>query len=162
MRTRPNGQGGAGEPGGGDWQRGPLRGRLMALLAAIPAGRVTTPEAIAAQLDVAPAWVRTSIAQLSEDELQMVPWHRVVAVGGAIGRGPWQETQFARLVREGITVSPAGIVQDMGRVLLDDLANLPRFPAGRTQSSHTSPTTQEGVSPMALNRSRGMKDRPGG
>jgi len=162
MRTRPNGQGGAGEPGGGDWQRGPLRGRLMALLAAIPAGRVTTPEAIAAQLDVAPAWVRTAIARLSEDELQMVPWHRVVAVGGAIGRGPWQETQFARLVREGIAVSPAGIVQDMGRVLLADLANLPRLPDGRAPSLLASSTIPDGVPPVTSSRSRGMKDRPGG
>jgi len=162
MRTRPNGQGGASGPGGGDWQCGPLRGRLMALLAAIPAGRVTTPEAIAAQLDAAPAWVRTAIGRLSEDELQMVPWHRVVAVGGAIGRGPWQETQFARLVREGIAVSPAGIVQDMGRVLLGDLANLPRLPDGRAPSSRVSSTMPDGISPMTSSRSRGMKDRPGG
>jgi methylated-DNA-protein-cysteine methyltransferase-like protein len=134
----------------------------MALLAAIPAGRVTTPEAIAAQLDVAPAWIRTAIGRLSDDELQMVPWHRVVAVGGAIGRGPWQETQFARLVREGITVSPAGIVQDMGRVQLGDLANLPRLSDGRAPSSLASSTIPDGVPPGASSRSRGMKDRPGG
>ena len=162
MRARPSGQGRASGPGGGDLQRGPLRGRLMALLAAIPAGRVTTPEAIATQLDAAPAWVRTAIGRLSEDELQMVPWHRVVAVGGAIGRSPWRETQFARLVREGIAVSPAGVVQDMGRVLLAELANLPRIPAGRTPSSHASSTIPDGVPPAASNRSRGMKDRPGG
>ncbi len=156
MRTRPSG------PAGSDLQRGPLRGRLMALLAAIPSGRVTTPEAIAAQLDVAPAWVRIAIARLSEDELQMVPWHRVVAVGGAIGRGPWRETQFVRLVQEGIVVSPAGVVQDMGRVLLADLANLPRLPAGRAPSSHAPPTMPDEVSPAASSRSRGMKDRPGG
>lgn len=162
MRARPSGQGRASGPGGGDLQRGPLRGRLMALLAAIPAGRVTTPEAIATQLDAAPAWVRTAIGRLSEDELQMVPWHRVVAVGGAIGRGPWRETQFARLVREGIAVSPAGVVQDMGRVLLGNQANLPRTPAGRTPSPHASPTMPDGVSPVTSSRSRGMKDRPGG
>ncbi len=162
MRTRASGQGGASGPGGGDWQRGPLRGRLLALLAAIPAGRVTTPEAIAAQLDAAPAWVRTAIGGLSEDELQMVPWHRVVAVGGAIGRGPWRETQFARLVREGIAVSPAGVVQDMGRVLLADLANLPRHQDGRAQSSHPSPAIPDGAPRAASSRSRGMKDRPGG
>ncbi len=162
MRTRASRQGGASGPGGGDWQRGPLRGRLLALLAAIPAGRVTTPEAIAAQLDAAPAWVRTAIGGLSEDELQMVPWHRMVALGGAIGRGPWRETQFARLVREGITVSPAGVVQDMGRVQLGDLANLSRLPDGRAPSSLTSSTMPEGVPPVTSSRSRGMKDRPRG
>lgn len=162
MRPRPGGQGGSSGPVGSDWRRGPLRGRLMGLLAAIPAGRVTTPEAIAAQLDVAPAWVRTSIGRLNEDELQMVPWHRVVAAGGAIGRGPWQETQFARLVREGIAVSPAGIVQDMGRVLLADLANLPRFPDGRAPSSLASSTIPDGVPPVTSSRSRGMKDHPRG
>lgn len=162
MRTRARVQGGASGPGGGDWQSGPLRGRLLALLAAIPAGRVTTPEALAAQLDAAPAWVRTAIGRLSEDELQMVPWHRMVALGGAIGRGPWRETQFARLVREGITVSPAGVVQDMSRVLLADLADLPRLPDGRGHSSHASPAIADGVASAASSRLRGMKDRPGG
>ena len=42
----------------------------------------------------------------------------MVAKGGAIGRGPHRDAQFARLVREGVPVSPAGIVQDMARVAI--------------------------------------------
>ena len=39
---------------------------------------------------------------LTEDEREIVPWHRVVAKGGAIGRGPLRDRQFARLSEEGI------------------------------------------------------------
>ncbi|MGE0052779.1 MAG: MGMT family protein [Hyphomicrobium sp.] len=147
---------------GGGGQRGALGGRLLALLRALPAGRVTTPEVIAATLDTAPALVVGAIARLSEDERDMAPWHRVVASGGAIGRGPWREAQFARLVREGICISPAGIVQDMGRVLLADLSDLP---AKTGKSGHHFAVQSEPEQPRPaapVHRSRGMKDRPGG
>ena len=72
---------------------------------------------LALKLGVPPPLVATMLSQLTEDEREIVPWHRVVAKGGAIGRGPHRERQFARLIQEGIVVSPAGIVQDLARVM---------------------------------------------
>lgn len=136
--------------------QGPARRRVLALLQRLPVGRVTTPEAIALACGVPAALVRTALSHLSEDERQIHPWHRVVASGGAIGRGPHREAQFARLVREGVAVSPAGIVQDMGRVLLTDVSGLPvpgREPA--------RPADDAAPNSPPKGRSRGMKDRPG-
>lgn len=155
---------------GGQSAPGTLRGKLMGLLRTVPTGRVTTQEAIAVELNApSPSWVTTTLARLSEDERQLVPWHRVVAAGGAIGRGPWHETQFARLVREGISVSPAGVVQDMGRVAVLDFTTLAVTTGTGTSKTPTKPPSdldlQAGAplaAPPPLSRSRGMKVRPGG
>ena len=128
---------------------GPVRARVLALVARVPCGRVTTPECIASDLGVPPPLVMTVLGKLSEDERDIVPWHRVVASGGALGRGPWRERQFARLLREGVLVSPAGIVQDMARCLITDLSRDPGAPSAKE------------APPPSKGRSRGMKDRPG-
>lgn len=124
------------------------RVELLNLLRKIPIGRVTSAERIAAELGISSALVVTMMGGLSEDERDLVPWHRVVAKGGAIGRGPHRDRQFARLVREGVTVSPAGIVQDLDRHMLSIFES--EFPPRETQSD----------APRAGGRSRGMKDRP--
>lgn len=121
---------------------------MLAALRNVPAGRVTTAEIIAAHIAASPAEVLTLLARLSEDERDSCPWHRVVAKGGAIGRGPWRDAQFARLVREGVLVAPAGIVQDMARVLLGDLTMTP--------AARDAPAPAPGKP-----RSHGMRDRPG-
>jgi methylated-DNA-protein-cysteine methyltransferase related protein len=125
----------------------PVKAELLELLQRIPLGRVTSPESLGDELGVPPSLVATLLAQLSEDERDLVPWYRVVAKGGAIGRGPHRDQQFARLVREGVMVSPAGIVQDLARhmVFAFDDASL-----------------QKGAdeAPRAGGRSRGMKQRP--
>lgn len=124
---------------------------LLALIATVPAGRVVGLDILAKRLAVIPTVVTTLLNGLTEDERDTVPWHRVVAKGGAIGRGPHRDTHFARLVREGVPVSPAGIVQDMARVAVTELMVSQR-PA------------KADAAPMApappLSRSRGMKDRP--
>ena len=84
----------------------------------IPSGRVTTFDVLAESLGQPPALVHLMLSGLTEDERDFAPWHRVVAKGGAIGRGLHRDQQFARLVREGIPVSPAAIVQDMPRILV--------------------------------------------
>lgn len=127
----------------------PLRQRLIVILRNVPAGRVTTFEAISVHLGASPAEIATLLLRLTGDERQMTPWHKVVAKGGAIGRGPWRERQFALLVREGIPVSPAGIVQEMASRAVTDLAAIPSAPLEAPPS---------GKPP---GRSRGMKDRPG-
>lgn len=126
---------------------------LLALIAAIPAGRVATSDMLAQRLTVLPTVVATLIGGLTDEERDRVPWHRVVAKGGAIGRGPHRDAQFAKLVREGVPMSPAGIVQDMSRIAVTDFAAAARAASDRDQPVPAAPTPP-------LSRSRGMKDRP--
>ena len=119
------------------------------MIAVVPAGRVVGMDVLAQRLAVLPTVVATLISGLTEEERDRVPWHRVVAKGGAIGRGPHRDTHFACLVREGVPVSPAGIVQDMERVAVTELV-----------ASSRSERTDAAPAPPPLSRSRGVKDRP--
>lgn len=127
------------------------RADLLTLVRAVPTGRVTTFDALAEKLREPPALVQARLARLSEDEREIVPWHRVVAKGGAIGRGPHRDQQFARLVREGVQVLPAGIVHDMPRFLV----NFDALSQDGQKQPETPPQTSQPSS-----RSRGMKSRP--
>lgn len=127
--------------------RSGTRRRLLDALKTIPAGCVVTLDTLAGHLAISKAEVATLVSNLTEDERQSAPWHRIVAKGGAIGRGPWRERQFELLAREGVLLSPAGIVQDLPARAVVDLSDPPRPPAPQ---AHSAP----------LNRSRGMKDRP--
>jgi methylated-DNA-protein-cysteine methyltransferase-like protein len=123
--------------------------KLLTLLRCVPSGRVTTHDILADEIGIPPPVVHAMLTRLTEDERDLVPWHRVVANGGAIGRGPHRDQQFARLVREGVPVSPAGIVQDMTRVLT---TTFEAPPSDRRQPPEMPP---EPLKPQ--NRSRGMK-----
>lgn len=127
----------------------PVRTDLLKLLRKIPLGRVASPESLAGELGVPAPLVVTLMAQLTEDERELVPWHRVVAKGGAIGRGPHRDQQFARLVREGVMASPAGIVQDLDRHMVSSFDDA-------SLSKNATPAE----APPKAGRSRGMKDRP--
>ena len=98
-----------------------IRPEILALVAAIPAGRLTSCNAIGRQLDVSPRHVVTVLATLGERERQNLPWWRVVADGGAIGRHKWRETQIRYLQAEGIAVAPAGIVCDLAARFLESV-----------------------------------------
>jgi len=125
---------------------------LLTLLRKVPLGRVTTAERLAAEIGIPAPLAVTILSQLTEDERDIVPWHRVVARGGGIGRGPHRDQQFARLVREGVMVSPAGIVQDLARHLLATLDEASLLNAARVERP-----PREG---KPAGRSRGMKLRP--
>ncbi len=124
------------------------KAQLLTLLGKVPLGYVTTPELLALEAGLPAPLIVTMLTQLNEDERELVPWHRVVARGGAIGRGPHRDQQFARLVREGVVVSPAGIVQDLARHML---VNFSEAPLARDTPAEA---------PKSGNRSRGMKQRP--
>ncbi len=132
---------------------------LLALVRAVPVGRVVSHDTIAAELGVLPMVIVKLLSNLTDDERQAAQWHRVVAKGGAIGRGPHRDAQFARLVREGVPVSPAGIVQDMARVAVSDAGAL-KGKGGPIieRSVDRDPPAPPGP---PQSRSRGMKDRPG-
>ena len=121
------------------------RAELLTLIRKIPAGRVTTDETLADKIGVPPPLVGTLLGHLSGEERDLVPWHRIVAKGGAIGRGPHRDQQFARLIREGILVSPAGAVQDLARVMMVSFDEPPVRPEGPAKPG---------------GRSRGMKSHP--
>jgi methylated-DNA-protein-cysteine methyltransferase-like protein len=98
---------------------------LLALVRKIPAGRVTTVGTLADKIGVPPPVVSTLLAHLSGETRDLMPWHRIVAKGGAIGRGPHRDQQFPRLVREGGVVSAAGVVQDLARLMLSTFDDPP-------------------------------------
>ncbi len=129
---------------------------LLTLLRKVPLGYVTTADGLAVEIGVPGPLVVTMLAQLTEDERDLVPWHRVVAKGGGIGRGPQRDQQFARLVREGVTVSPAGIVQDLAHHMLDvlDDASLTKVAQNASRADALPQSGKPG------GRSRGMKLRP--
>ena len=129
-----------------------VRTKLLALVRDIPFGSVASVDTLALKLGVPPPLVATMLSQLTEEEREIVPWHRVVAKGGAIGRGPLRDRQFARLIEEGIVVSPAGIVQDLPRVMTPMLEG-PKCANQGLPEARPQPARPGG-------RSRGMKSRP--
>jgi len=132
------------------------RAELLNLVRSIPPGRVASVDVLAERLGVPPPLVQTILSQLTGDEREIVPWHRVVAKGGAIGRGPDRDQKFARLVREGVMVSPAGIVQDLPRVMIFAFEGRPvARPFAKEGQVDTLPQPA-----VPGGRSRGMKSRP--
>jgi methylated-DNA-protein-cysteine methyltransferase-like protein len=128
------------------------RSELLVLVRSIARGRVTTAEILANETGIPPPVVAVMLQRLSDDEREIVPWHRVVGKGGAIGRGPHRDQQFALLVREGVPVSPAGIVQDMPRFVVKS------FDA--SAAAREAPDNATAQTPRPGGRSRGMKSRP--
>ena len=130
-----------------------IKSETLAIVRSLPPGRIATFDAIGVALNVAPRHVATILATLSDGEREIVPWHRVVAKGGAIGRGAHRDAQSARLVREGVPVSPAGIVQDLAHRVIS--------PADAAKSGlRKSAVIAEPPPSAPSSRSRGMKDRP--
>lgn len=119
----------------------------LALAARVPAGYVVTHKQIADQLKVSPQHISNVFAGLDDTDRTNLPWWRIVADGGAIGRHPRRDEQFQRLTAEGNVLSPVGIVQDLAARRVLDLANPPKEP--RKSEPAFKPS-----------RSRGMLDRP--
>ena len=129
---------------------GQICAEVLRLTATLPAGRLTTFGALGNQLKASPRHIATLLAAIAEDAETDIPWHRVVADGGAVGRHERRGEQIRRLQAEGIAVSTGGFVQDFVRVAVLDLS-------GPMPSA--SPSPQPGAATL-LGRSRGMKDRP--
>lgn len=126
-----------------------IKARVLAALKLVPAGRVVTHDTLAVAVKVAPPAVATVLKSMSDDERQACPWHRAVAKGGAIGWGSLREQQFALLIREGVPVSPAGIVQDLARIAITDATRAPQPEPPAAPDEHA----RQG-------RSRGMRRHP--
>ena len=131
-------------------QQTPLVKSLSDALFRIPSGRVVTLDVLCKHLSLAPHCAARSLVDIRRQMALEAPWHRVVAKGGAIGRGAHRDEQIARLRHEGVPVSPAGIVQRIAIVSFDEAARV--LPS--TISASPQP---EG---LRASRSRGMRDRP--
>lgn len=96
-----------------------IRAEVMAAACTVPRGRVTTYAAIAAHLEVVPRHVAFVLAGLKGDEVETIPWHRVVAADGGLRQssGAGLRRQKERLVAEGVAVARGPRVADFERHL---------------------------------------------
>lgn len=85
-----------------------LKSRVLAVLASIPAGRVTTYGAIGRHLRVNARQVAFVLARLTPQESEDYPWFRVVAANGVVSTtklGTVGRRQIERLWSEGVFVN---------------------------------------------------------
>ena len=90
-----------------------FKSRILAVVAAIPKGRVTTYGTIARHLRVTARQVAFILATLTVEESKRLPWFRVVAANGVVSStklGSVGRRQIARLRAEGVAVTPGNKV----------------------------------------------------
>ena len=93
--------------------------QVLAVVAAIPEGRVTTYGAIGRHLRVTARQVAFVLARLTEEESAGLPWFRVVAANGVVSStrlGAVGRRQIERLRAEGVLVSARNKVQEFASV----------------------------------------------
>jgi methylated-DNA-protein-cysteine methyltransferase-like protein len=86
----------------------------LAIVAAIPEGRVTTYGTIAQHLKITARQVAFVLATLTDEESERLPWFRIVAAGGLVSTiklGSVGRRQIARLRAEGVAVTPRNKVE---------------------------------------------------
>ena len=127
------------------------------ILERVPPGRVITVGALSAWFGLSEPALLGALKRLSSGAGDWVPWHRVVMNGGALGRfGPRAE-HLARLRSEGVVVAPAGIVQEMQRAAVRDVAALP---AAHSPAMCEQAQVAANSNPPAPSRSRGRLGAP--
>lgn len=98
-----------------------LKVRVVAVLAGIPEGRVTTYGTIGKHLRASARQVARVMTTLTTAESARLPWFRVVAARGVIStfklRGAVGRRQIIRLRAEGVGVSPRKTVEDFDRII---------------------------------------------
>ncbi|MFB9145339.1 MGMT family protein [Halomonas alkalicola] len=84
-----------------------LREQILTVLAAIPAGRVTTYGRIAAMTEGAtPRLVARALRELPEDH--GLPWYRVITASRKLADHPGAAEQRERLAAEGVVLDARG------------------------------------------------------
>ena|ERR1700758_5376647 len=74
-----------------------FKSRVLAVVAAIPEGRVTTYGTIAQRLHVTARQVAFILARLTVEESKRLPWYRVVAANGVVSTTNWGPSVAGRL-----------------------------------------------------------------
>ncbi len=90
-----------------------IRAEVLRLVGLIPPGHFTTYGALAVHMNVAPLFVASVLARLSEQESAALPWHRVVAAGPRISPAmdpPLRREQQRRLEAEGLRFDAKGLI----------------------------------------------------
>jgi alkylated DNA nucleotide flippase Atl1 len=88
---------------------------ILAVVRAIPVGRVTTVDAISQFLDVPARHVHYLLARRFDADREASPWHRVLAHRGAIGRVLFDakgRSQADLLAADGVELGYRGKVTD--------------------------------------------------
>jgi methylated-DNA-protein-cysteine methyltransferase-like protein len=96
-----------------------FRARVLAVVAAIPEGRVTTYGTIGRHLRATARQVARVLASFTEEESDTLPWFRVVAANGVVSTtklGAVGRRQIARLRAEGVSVTPGNKVGEFDAV----------------------------------------------
>src|SRR5437879_4216882 len=96
------------------------KAQVLAVVAAIPEGRVTTYGAIGRHLDITARQVAFILARLTAEESQTLPWFRIVAANGVVGStklGAVGRRQIERLRAEGISVTARNKVEEFNLIL---------------------------------------------
>lgn len=96
-----------------------IKSDVIAIVAAIPPGRVVTFSDIGAHLDVMPRHIAYILTMLDDAERMALPWHRVVAKDGRLlvsETSAWPSPQAAQLLDEGIVVLREGRLADLAAV----------------------------------------------
>ena len=101
--------------GGGRAARAGAVARVLAVVAAIPEGRVTTYGAIGRCMHVGARQVAFILATLTAEEAARLPWFRVVAANGVVSstkRRAVGRRQIERLRADGVSVNSRNTVED--------------------------------------------------
>ena len=96
-----------------------FRSRVVAVVAAIPEGRVTTYGTIARHLGGTARQVARVLSGFTAEESARLPWFRVVAAGGVVSTvklGAVGRRQVARLRAEGVGVTARNKVEEFDAV----------------------------------------------
>jgi alkylated DNA nucleotide flippase Atl1 len=92
---------------------------VMQVAAAIPKGKVASFADIGAFLDVVPRQVAFLLARANDPARESVPWHRVVADDGGLGRpkhDAWGRSQRELLEAEGHTFDRSHRLEGLERL----------------------------------------------
>ncbi len=129
-----------------------VRRDVIAVIASIPSGRIATHGSIGRHLGIAPRQVAAVVAALDDETRGNIPWWRVLADGGAVGRHPRRDEQMQRLRAEGIPVAPVGIAGELAA------RRFQAFGQGRAENASADDTQPAPGAKRSL--SRGMKSHP--
>jgi methylated-DNA-protein-cysteine methyltransferase-like protein len=92
-----------------------FKAQVMAVVAAIPEGRVSTYGAIAQHLGITARQVAFVLTRLTVKESERLPWFRVVAANGVVSSTKLRAVgrrQIEQLRAEGVVVKPPNKVED--------------------------------------------------
>lgn len=102
-----------------------IRADVLAIVAALPHGRVTTFAAIGDHMHVAPRHVAYLLARLTPFERDELPWHRVVGSNGELGRRRYDNrgrSQAELLGDEGVLIVDGAVADfESRRVVVEAL-----------------------------------------